>query len=73
MQTIKYLKNTFSQGGTSYNTVVYYHQIILKGYERAVSNVLYMGSQVVTLCSVTDKSAQFDVFPHHFLNSYIVI
>ena len=73
MQTVEDLEDALPERSTSYDRVVDNHEVILIGLQRAVGDVIDVGSKVVALRSFCDEGAQFDVLPHHLLDAHLMV
>ena len=73
MQAVEDLEDALPQGGAPDDAVVNDHEIVFIRHQGSVSDIIYVGRQVVAFPVLGDESAQFDILPHHFLDAYVMV
>ena len=68
-QTVKNTDDALLQGRSAHDAVVDNHQIILLRNKASVSDVVYVGGQVIAAVAFGNEGTQLDVFDSHFLTA----
>ena len=73
MQAVEDFEDALLQRRAAHDRVVDDDEVVFVGPQRAVSDVIDVGGQIVALVASADERTELDVLPHHFLYPHIVV